>query len=130
MLQNELLLYNSKKALLQAIGSPSNSNCYSTISSYPNICYLIKLFTKKSIFYKPLEIGDSRTNLSDIFGNGSTSLPRKILLTGYINSFWDNWGVGVWPKKDYSFNELTIGNNNFDFDTMKRWAKEIEIDYN
>lgn len=52
ILQNLLLLYNTKKAILQATRSTLQSNCHLTIGSYANVCYFIKLFIEKCVFFK------------------------------------------------------------------------------
>lgn len=84
ILQNILSLYNSKKALLQVIRSTRYNNCHLTIGSYPYVCYLIKLLTKNAVFYKQLEKGDSRSDLPNLFANGSALLVKGILLSKYI----------------------------------------------
>ena len=87
ILQNVLSLYNSKEAILQVTGLTSYSNCYSTIGSYPNVYYLVKLFTKKLVFYEQLERDANKPKLPDFFTNSSILLSKRVLLTDYINSF-------------------------------------------
>lgn len=52
MSQKVLLLYNNKKAFLQVTRLTSHGNYHSTIDNYSDICYLIKLLTKDSVFYE------------------------------------------------------------------------------
>lgn len=87
VLQNMLSLCNSKEVLLQAIGSIKHYNCYSTISSYLDVCYLVKFLTKEVVFHEQLGRGDSRSDLTNLFANGSASLAKKVLLSKYITSF-------------------------------------------
>lgn len=75
--QNILSLCNSKKALLQAIRSTKYNNCHLIVGSYPYVCYFIKLLTKKAVFYKQIEKGDSRSDLPNLFINGSVLLVKK-----------------------------------------------------
>lgn len=83
-------LYNSKKALWQATRLTSHSNCYLIIGNYPIICYLVKIFIKKFVFYKQLRKSNDRINLSNLFANSNALLTKKILLAEYKNSSWDN----------------------------------------
>lgn len=86
VLQNMLLLWNSKEALLQAIGSTLYGNCYLIVGSYLNIYYLVKLFTKEAVFYEQLRRDIIGSNLPNLFANSSASLAREVLLTKYITS--------------------------------------------
>lgn len=86
MLQNVLLLYNSKKVFLQVIKLILNSNYYSIVSSYPNICYFIKFFIKEFVFHKQLGRYNSRTDLPNLFLNDSALLVKVVLLTEYRNN--------------------------------------------
>lgn len=88
VLQNVLSLYNSKKAFLETTGSILYNNYYLIVGSHPDIYYLVKLLTKKSVFHKQLKRNLSKIELLNLFGNSSISLLREILHTDYINSFW------------------------------------------
>ncbi len=81
-----LSLCNSKEAFLQATGSTSHGNRHSTVGSYPDVCYLVKLLTKESVFHEQLGRGASEPELPDLFANGSVLLSKGVLLTDYINS--------------------------------------------
>ncbi len=130
MSQNMLSLYNSKEALSQATRSTRHGNHHSTVGSYPNVCYLVKLLTKEAVFYKQLGRGDSRSDLPDLFINGNASLARGILLSEYITSSRGNWVAGTRPQRDDSENDLAIGDDNVDADTVEGRAREMEMDYN
>lgn len=82
-----LLLFNNNEACLQAIKLTLYSNCYLIISNNPNICYLIKFFIKKLVFYKQLKRNANKPKLFNFFANNSILLLKKILLANYINSF-------------------------------------------
>lgn len=87
VLQNVLLLCNSKEVFSQAIRSTLHGNSHSTVGSYPDVCYLVKLLTNEAIFYEQLGRDNSESNLPNLFANGSTSLARGVLLTEYIINF-------------------------------------------
>ena len=88
--QNVLLFYNSKKTFSQTTGSTLHGNHHSTIGSYPDICYFVKLLIKESVFYEQLERDNCKLNLPNLFANGSVLLARRILLIEYIISFRGN----------------------------------------
>ena len=52
--RNVLSLWNSKAVLSQAARSTSHGNRHSTISSFPDICYLIKILANESAFEEQL----------------------------------------------------------------------------
>ncbi len=125
-----LSLYNSKEALLQASRSTKYGNCHSTVGSYPDICYLVKLLTMEAVFYKQLGKGNGKSDLPNLFANGSVSLAREVLLSEYITSSQGNWVAGTRSQSDDSENDLATGDDNVNTDMVERRAKEIEIDYN
>lgn len=126
--RNVLSLCNSKEALSQATGSTSHGNRHSTVGSYPDVCYLVKLLIKESVFHEQLGRSDGGTDLPDLFANGSASLARGVLLTEYINSSRGNWGVaGSKPQGDDSENDMAAGNDNAN--TVEGRGREIEMDY-
>lgn len=51
VLQNVLLLCNGRKALSQATRSTKHGNRYSTVDGYSDVCYFVKLLTKKTVFH-------------------------------------------------------------------------------
>ena len=85
-----LSLYNNKEALLQATRLTLYGNCYLIIHSCLDICYLVKLLTMKTVFYKQLKRGNGRSYLPNLFINDNILLARGILLTKYINSSPNN----------------------------------------
>lgn len=118
--QNILFLWNSKGVLLRAIRSILHSNHHSTISSFLNICYLIKLLVNKSIFHEQLKRGSSKSPLLNLFVNGIALLIKGVVLAEYISSVQDNWGI---TKYSYS----TSGDSeNADNDMIKKRGIELE----
>ncbi len=130
ILQNMLSLCNSKEALSQATGLTRHGNCHSTVGSYPDVCYLVKLLTKEAVFYEQLGRSNSRSDLPDLFANGSASLARGVLLSEYITSSRGNWKAGTRPQRDDSENDPAIGDDNVDADMVEGRVREMEIDYN
>lgn len=90
ILQNILLLWNSKKILLQIIRSILYNNHHLTISSFLNNCYIINLLITKSAFRKYLGKNNSKSLLLDFFENSYILLIRRITLAEYINNLQDN----------------------------------------
>lgn len=98
--RNVLSLWNSKKVLSQATGSTSHGNRHSTVSSFPDVCYLVKLLVNKSAFEEQLGRGDAKNELPDLFANGTASLARDVSLADYINSSRGNWGTTYTGARD------------------------------
>lgn len=126
-----LLLWNSKKVFLQVTRSISYSNRLLTVCNYLDVCYLIKLLINETVFYEQLRKGVIRSNLSDLFANGSASLIKRVLLTEYITSSRGNWVFsGLRSQKDNDENDMTVRDRNVNVNMVERQGKEIEIDYN
>lgn len=128
--RNVLLLCNSKEALLQATESTRHGNRHSTIGSYRDVCYLVKLFTKEAVFYEQLGKGDSRSDLPNLFANGNVLLARRILLSKYITNSRSNWVASTRTEIDNSENDLATGADNVNTDIVEGRARKMEMDYN
>lgn len=87
ILQNVLLLYNSKKGLSQATESTRHSNHHLIVGNYLDGFYLVKCFTKEAVFYKQLVGSNGRSNLPNLFVNSNTLLIREVLLIQNKTSF-------------------------------------------
>lgn len=91
----------------------SYNNWYSTISSFLNICYLVKLFANKSTFEEQLGWDDAKNKLPDLFANSIISLARDVLLADYINSSQGNWETIYISTRDKNkVNNANIVDNN------------------
>ncbi|MCJ1343041.1 hypothetical protein MMC31_001230 [Peltigera leucophlebia] len=129
--QNVLSLCNSKETLSQATGLTSHGNRHSIVSSYPDVCYLVKLLTNEAVFNEQLRRGNSESDLPDLFANGSALLARGVLLTEYIISFRGSWVLaGPRPQGDDNVNDMAVGNEDADTDTVEGRGREMEMDYN
>lgn len=101
------------------------NNWYSTISNFPNICYLIKLFINKLAFKKYLKQDNTKNKFSDLFSNSITSVAKEILLADYINSLQGNWEIIYTGTRDKNKenNANTVNNN---INTIEREGRNIE----
>lgn len=116
---------------MQATESTSYGNCHSTIGSYLDICYLVKLLTKKAVFYEQLERDVIRSDLPDLFTNSSASLARRVLLTEYITSSGGNWILlGLRFQGVNNENDMTAGDEDVDAEIVEKRGREMGIDYN
>lgn len=125
--RNVMSLWNGKEALSRATGSTSHGNRHSTVGSFPDICYLVKLLTNESVFHEQLGRGASETELPDLFANGTTSLAKGVLLADYISNSRGNWGTV--PSSYHNNNENNAALDRDNSDTVEGRGREMEPNY-
>lgn len=93
ILQNILLLWNSKEVLSQITGLMLHGNHHAIVGSFPDVCYLIKLFVNIFALWEHLGRGSNKSLVLDFFANGTALLVKRGVLGKYFSSLWDNWEI-------------------------------------
>ena len=107
---NVLSLWNIKAVLLQAASSTLHSKWYLTISSFPDVCYLIKILANELAFEEQLEWWLAKNVLLDFFVNGTALLARGVSVADYKASLLGNCG-SVYSDNNKDNNKNEVDNN-------------------
>ena len=107
---------------MQAIELTLHDNWHSTISSFLDVCYFVKIRANELAFEERLGRGLAKNLLSDLFPNGTTSPARGVSLADYKASLRGNWG-SVYLDNNEKNDENEVDSN---ADTVEGREKNIE----
>lgn len=100
---------------MQVTRSTLHNNQHSTVSSFLDVYYFVKLLVNKSAFEEQLRQNNIKNKLPDLFANGTMSLVKNVLLADYINNLRGNWATTyIGARNENKENNTNAADDNAD----------------